>query len=287
MAKMDRSSLRSPGDVEGIHGVDFSGARNAGAKIWIASCTIVGDVLVLEDCRPAETLPDSARNRDRCLAALREFISAKQKCAFGLDFPFGLPRDLVKASNWEQFVLSFGKRYPDPKEFWRASHSASDGHEWKRVTDKNDKTPFSPYNLRLYRQTYYGIRGVLAPLVQRKSVHVLPMQGVPPGSKPWLLEVCPASTLIRMELRVSYKGRAEKHPGEKSLARAIILKRIESTGAVSIPAPALRGRVLEDYHGDALDSVIAAFATFRAIKKLARSPVSGTDADMIEGHVYV
>jgi hypothetical protein len=46
----------------------------------------------------------------------------------------------------------------------------------------------------LFRQTCFGIRSVLAPLVRDGLVSVVPMQR-PAADKPWLLEICPASTL--------------------------------------------------------------------------------------------
>ena len=100
-----------------VYGVDFSGAKKAGSKIWIASALIVRDVLKLEDCFQAKDLPGSAAKRDSCLRALYYFISSQKTCAFGLDFPFSLPSQLVEANDWEEFVLSFGNRYPDPEEF--------------------------------------------------------------------------------------------------------------------------------------------------------------------------
>jgi hypothetical protein len=121
----------------------------------------------------------------------------------GLDFPFSLPRRLVEANNWEEFVLSFSSRYPDAEKFRQSCWGTAGNCEEKRDTDRKSKTPFSPYNRRLYRQTYYGIRDVLVPLVRDKVVSVLPMQGVA-SDKPRLLEVCPAYTLERMGQRRPY-----------------------------------------------------------------------------------
>jgi hypothetical protein len=48
----------------------------------------------------------------------------------------------------------------------------------------------------------------------------------------------------------------------------------------------IRGNVRDDDEGDALDSVIAAGATFRAVRALGDSPEPET-ASVLEGKVYV
>lgn len=266
-----------------VCGIDFSGAKKAGNKIWIATAIIVENALQIEDCCQAKDLPNSATERDQCLRALLRFISVQKACAFGLDFPFGLPKRVIKANSWEEFVLSFGNRYPDPEQFRKACWEAAGDCEERRETDRKSQTPFSPYNHRLYRQTYYGIRDVLAPLVRDQLACMLPMQRASPNV-PWLFEICPASTLKRMGLRQPYKGNDKDR--DKRVIRAHILEGIERTGVVIIKSSALRSTILDDQGGDALDSVIAAFATFRAVRSLVHSIVPGTGTYILEGYVY-
>jgi hypothetical protein len=271
--------MRSSDRPRQVYGIDFSGAKDAGKKIWIASGIIDGDALQIEDCRRAEALPGSGRSRDRCLAALKDFIGREKTAVFGLDFPFGLPRALIKQDRWESFVLSFPDDYPSPEAFRRACHATAGGRELKRATDRKSQTPFSPYNLRLYRQTYYGIRDVLYPLLRDQLVYVLPMQSALPD-RPWILEICPASTLKQKGLYQPYKGRSEEH----RQAREHIIKKIEEK-ALSIPAK-LQAEIVADHQGDALDSVIATFATFRALHNPA-DPTPEDNAYKLEGYVYV
>lgn len=262
-----------------VYGVDFSGAKKAGNKIWIAVATITDEALIIEDCYQAKNLPGSSVERDQCLDALQNFISTQKECAFGLDFPFGLPSFLVQDNTWEEFILSFSNHYPDPAAFRNICWIAAGNSERKRDTDQVNKTPFSPYNRRLYRQTYYGIRNVLAPLVQNRLVSVCPMQKGLKGN-PWLLEVCPASTLKKIGLYfVPYKGANQ----ETGASRLRILEGIKKTGFLLIQTPVLESKILGDSNGDALDSVIAAFAAFR---NLVRSSCLENAKDMLEGHVY-
>jgi len=270
-----------------VYRVDFSGATNAGNKIWIASGTIARNALKIEDCLQAKDLPSSTAERDQCLRSLRDFISTQKERAFGLDFPFGLPRKVVEANNWEEFVLSFCDYYTAPEQFRITCRTAARGLELKRATDIKAEAPWCAYNLRLYKQTYYGIRDVLAPLIREQLVCVLPMQNIS-ANIPWLFEVCPASTVKKkLGIASSYKGGAKETYKEKYLVRERILRQMEEIGDLVIADSDLRSRILSDRHGDALDSVIAAFATFRALRNLSYSPVLRSDTYALEGYVYV
>jgi hypothetical protein len=263
-----------------IYGVDFSGAAQAGKKIWLAQGVIEEEAWSIEACYRGADLPGSSVGRDRCLAALRDFISGAGASAFGLDFPFGLPGQLLKERRWEDFVLSFAERYTSPEAFRQACRASATGKELRRVTDKESRTPFSPYNLRLYRQTYFGIGDVLAPLVREGMACILPMQPATPG-RPWVIEICPASTLRRAGLNGLYKGVRQEHYA----ARARILEELERSVPLTIPA-ALRSTILDDNEGDALDSVVAAVAVWRALR--SESPTVGDNAAYtLEGYVYV
>ena len=70
---------------------------------------------------------------------------------------------------------------------------------------------------------------VIFPLVRDKSACILPFDKPIPG-KPWILEVCPASTLKRlMKNKVpSYKGSEE----EKEKNRREILDVVKNEGVV-------------------------------------------------------
>lgn len=274
---MEKVNLRNQ-----VYGVDFSGASDAGKKIWLARGIIEGDSPRIEWCQRGDCLPGSGKRRDRCLVALRELIGKATAAVFGLDFPFGLPQALVAQEDWESFVLSFPERYPSPGAFRHLCREAAGGRELRRATDRESRTPFSPYNLRLYRQTYFGLRDVLHPLVRDGRASVLPMQRALPD-RAWLLEICPASTLKREGRYRPYKGRTDEHRA----ARASILEQLEAADTVSIPDHDVRSAVLEDRGGDALDSVIAALAAFRALRAPTPFTVEDHDTYALEGYVYV
>lgn len=230
-------------------------------------------------CQPIRLLPNSSKLRDPALAALCSFIGSSKEAIFGLDFPPGIPHQLVQDSDWRSFINSFPNRYPDCDRFRKICTQAALGRELKRATDLESATPHSAYNLRLYKQTYYGIRSVVGPLVTTGIACLLPMQD-PEDDKPWLVEVCPASTLKRAGLYISYKGSSNTClENRKTILRG--LKEIAPYALLISESV-----VLKDKGGDALDSFIAALATFRAYRqgKLQRT---NTHPFTIEGFVYI
>src|SRR5262249_55316232 len=148
--------------------------------------------------------------------------------------------------------------------------------EPKRVTDVESKTPWCAFNIRLYRQSYHGMAEVLRPLVIANKALVLPMQAPRPDLS-WLIETCPASALRHFGWRGSYKGAAL---GDQ---RRRILKALQEAGLLNALPRFLSARVVEDAGGDALDSIIAALATGRALRDLAIGLGGG---DRLEGRVY-
>jgi len=269
-----------------IHGVDFSGARRAGRKIWIASGQTDGERLVIQRLVRAADLPDSKSERDVALRALRRFIAERPGDAFGLDFPFALADEMIEERTWKAFALAFGARYRSPEAF-RARCRKAGKPERKRVTDIDAKTPFSPYHLWLHRQTFYGIRDVLAPLVRDGLACVLPMQKARAG-RAWILEICPASTLKKLseelgkKLYIPYKGRG----AERREARKCILGTLECCTQLHVCDDHLRETIIADPEGDALDSVVAALGVDRALRHCAFPRQDWQPVFAREGYVY-
>jgi hypothetical protein len=267
-----------------VHGVDFSGAADAGRKIWIASGRARDGVLCISACRPALALPGGGLARDDALAALRAFIAAAGTSVFGFDFPFAVARELMGAPTWEAFARSFAARFETPLAFRRACLAGAAGRDLRRACDAAQRAPQAAYHQRLYRQTYYGIRDVLAPLVVAERVCVVPMHAPQPG-RPWLLEICPAVTLKLLRLYRPYKGYTATHRA----ARAEILAALEAGAAAPLAVrtdDTLRPVILDDPEGDALDAVIAALAAWRAVRDPGRLIPRDAPAHRLEGHIY-
>jgi hypothetical protein len=267
-----------------IYGIDFSGALYAGRKIWISLAVIKDGVLEIKDCFRGLSLPNSGSKIDDCLSALVTFIASHKNSIFGLDFPFGLPCPIAEnfgCETWNGFIFSFRGIFSSPQEFQRNCKHVFGRREAKRTTDRESNTPFSPYNLRLFKQTYFGITEVLYPLLKRASACVIPMQEII-DDKPLILEICPRSTLIREQIAdKKYKGKSKEHLEN----RRHILKRLTEKH-VTIPGNLSR-LILEDTAGDALDSVIAAFAVGKSLLNPTFPFPAGWKREYaIEGYVY-
>ncbi len=255
---------------------------NAGASIWIASGTRQGCLFVLQHVRRGDQLLGSSLEREVCYPALVRWIRSQGNSAIGFDFPFGLPQRLMAAENWRDFVLGFEERFPDAHQFRRWCRRRYPDRELKRLTDVAARTPFSPYNLRMFRQTYWGIRAVLAPLVATRSARVLPMQ-CPVAGIPWLLETCPASTLKDLDLYRRYKG---KNLNQRA-ARAEIFRALEVLGLLRSRDGRLTGIVTENAGGDALDAVVAAVAVARSLTRRDFPSLEARPEYRTEAVVYV
>src|SRR5579859_1532939 len=94
MSAVSRLKFRS------IYGVDFSGARLAGENIWIARLVRRRrsyELVELSRLRNLCATPD----REPALAYLVNRVAASQDALWGMDFPFGLPIEVVsEAASW-------------------------------------------------------------------------------------------------------------------------------------------------------------------------------------------
>ncbi|MGB8991211.1 MAG: hypothetical protein WCD80_04065 [Desulfobaccales bacterium] len=268
-----------------IYGIDFSGALYAGRKIWISLAVIKGGVLEIRDCFRGLSLPNSGSRLHDCLAALVTFIASHRNSIFGLDFPFGIPWAIIEKfnyENWLGFIAGFPKEFNSPHDFQRNCKEVTGQREAKRTTDLESRTPFSPYNLRLFKQTYFGITGILYPLLREGRACVIPMQPII-DDKPLILEICPRSTLVKEQIAAKkYKGKTPAHVKN----RRYILDSLKDKQVV-IPNHKLRRLILKDAGGDALDSVIAAYAVAKSLlNPTFPFPPGWKQEYALEGYVY-
>jgi hypothetical protein len=263
-----------------IFGVDFSGAKDAGRKIWISEGVINDNELQIRSCYPIfEIVLSKSKKRDACLSALRGLIISNTNSVFGMDFPFSLPDKLMSGKDWYSFVSEFPDEYDSADDFRKKMQQMGGKTELKRLTDVEVKAPFSIYNLWVYKQTYFGIRDVLRPLVTEEKACAVPMQE-PEFEKPWLMEICPASTLKSEDLYIGYKGRTEK---EEKKREYILSKLIENGITISEDT---EEKIIKNKDGDALDSFVAAYATYRSILKMNDIIGKLPDIYLREGYTF-
>jgi len=133
------------------------------------------------------------------------------------------------------------------------------------------------------RQTFHGLRDVVLPLVESGAI-ALPFDELPfdeiENENLWLLEICPASLLKKQKLYLSYKGKSISQREN----REIILRQMQQRVGLKI-SEEISERVFDDTEGDALDAVLAAVCTFRAMQN-PENLRARSEREKFEGRVY-
>lgn len=267
-----------------VRGVDFSGAVEPGTSIWLTegSWDAKTKTLTVERCQSA-TERFGETTRKPVLAALRTWLEAGG--VTGVDVSFGLPRPLLPAvPDWPAACRWVADEFDDVDALAmqsalkaRARESDVDGIELKRRTDVVAGAN-SPYSFITRYQTLHAIRDVLEPLVTGERVSVEPM--APRNAEATLLEAYPAATLRHLGLPDKKYKNDTKYPNAPG-RRETVLDGLRAWGIELDEG--LRPVVLKDSGGDALDSVVAAVATARAVER-AFEPTG--EYDRLEGCIY-
>ena len=180
-----------------VLGVDFSGASDAGRRIWIAEGRLSDSrAFELSSCVAAKDLPGSGIDPEQAVPALARHIAALNEARIGCDFPFSLPLSHISARTWRSFALRYAAEFADAESFRSVMRSRHNAIEHKRMTDRIAGTPFNSYNLRLYRQTWWGITGLLQPLVRAGRAIVRPQQKLAAGKQADLTVLSLAETSL-------------------------------------------------------------------------------------------
>lgn len=288
-----------------VFGVDFSAARDAGNHIWICRAHPGSDGIRVDSIDPLSELPGGAVDREGALRALVQKVAESPRSAWGFDFSFGLPQAILDtlapgmSRYGDQLDVVAGLGQAD--NFRERCIGASPAVELRRRTDDEASTPFSPYNLRIYKQTFHGLTEVVRPLRSRPGVVALPFDAIPPaglqaderlpfnrvasGAVPhiYLLEVCPASVLARLDYPThGYKGGG----GPAAEARQGLLRRLVDDGLVRPMSRVPRNRVIDDEEGNALDAVLAAVGAWHGTRDYDHAALRADPMYGLEGFVY-
>jgi hypothetical protein len=268
-----------------IYGVDFSGAKQAGRSTWVARLEPR-----VRRRGPAYTLAELANAGRRCgsperapaLAWLVEQVARSEGALWALDFPFGLPVEvLAPGSGWPaqlDWLGGWGEdAYGLGLECLRRAKALGGPMHIRRLTDAEAKAPFDCYHYRIIYQTFYGMRDVLGPLRLLRRTAILPFHYRRlANARRVLVEACPSSTLKRLGLPHQNYKQAEGGPltGKRRRTRRAILDGLRA----HVRIDACQRRVMmRNPGGDALDAVIAALGAAQAFacadhRAIARHP---------------
>lgn len=291
-----------------VFGVDFSAAEDAGNHIWVCRAHPGEQGIRIESVDPLSELPGGAVARDAALRALVHKVGESPRSAWGFDFSFALPAAVIATiapgargyGAHLDVVASFG----DAETMRDRCAEAGAPAELRRRADDVARTPFSPHDRHVYKQTFHGMVDVLRPLRGRPEVAVLPFDPLPEagetgapgggrlafnraaaGRTPhiYVMEVCPSSVLSTLEIAAAgYDGDDSRAAGR----RRDILGHLADTGVVRPTPRALRRRIIEQPGGDALDAVLAAIGAWRGYRTHDHGKLRADPAYGREGFVY-
>lgn len=222
-------------------GVDWSGGKKAHKKVWSAGVEFspTGCSLVTVG------RPFAAGGPPTVSGGFASWLAGQSFDTAGFDFCFGLHSDHIKALNLPAsgpaaVGAATQARWQTAEGFRQAV-----GQELKRKTDVTQAAPFAPTNLRMFRQTYWGLRAMLSVT-----------EAVPPWSYNTgrtVAEVLPAQVAKLIAPGCSYKkkgGAAE---------RTAMVAALKATCRMVVPE-ASEKILIDDKCGDAIDAVLAAVA---------------------------
>jgi hypothetical protein len=278
--------------INTIYGVDFSGAKLAGRNIWVARLerrpgVPKGRLYALAELECVERTCGTAE-RAAAIAHLVDRIASSDGALWAMDFPFGLPVEVLEpGARWPQQIRFLrqwgGDAYGVGLECLDRARKLGGPLHIRRLTDHEARTPFDCYHYRIIYQYFYGVRDVLGPLVSTRGTAILPFQyGRLPTARRVVVEACPGSTLKRLGLpHQNYKQPAggPLTPTRRRTRRAI-LDHLSRHVSVS---PGQHRVMMRNGGGDALDAVIAAVgahaawttADHRSIARHPRYPREG------------
>ena len=296
-------------NFESIYGVDFSGAKLAGQNTWVARAEptnppFSGGRNGRAQTSPRRTVPlrlvALSRLADLCgcadraaaLAHLVRLIRASENSLWAMDFPFGLPLEVLpKRTRWPgqlDFLRDWGDdAYAVGVECCGRARKLGGPMHIRRLTDSEAKAPFDCYHYRIIYQTFHGMRDVLRPLAappERPSSRSS-TAGSPPRRGCWS-KSCPASTLKRLAL----PHQNYKQPAGGPLTRRRRLTRHAILEGLSRHVrfdDRFRRVMMRNPGGDALDAVIAAVGGYQGWHAADHGAVARHARYSREGRLYV
>jgi hypothetical protein len=238
-----------------------------------------------------EKLSGSA-DRDAALAHLVELIAASEGALWALDFPFGLPIEVMDAgAHWPRqfdFLGAWGEdAYAAGLECVRRAQVLGGPMHIRRLTDAEARSPFDCYHYRIIYQTFFGMRDVLGPLRLLRHTAILPFQYRRLASaRRVLVEACPSSTLKRLSLPHNNYKQPEGGPLTRKRLRT---RRSLLDGLARHVRLDERQRrlMMRNAGGDALDAVVAAVGAAQAWAAADHGAIARHPRYPREGRLFV
>jgi len=241
-----------------IYGVDFSSAPTAKRPMVCAVCRLEGDRLTVSALEAGIT----------SLGAFEGLLRRPGPWHAGLDFPFGLPDEVVQALGWPGEWAGYvraaaglsASEFADLVSRFLESRPLGRRHAY-RQTDRIARA-LAPTNVRgvpTARMFHCG-----APLLLDAGVSVIPC--LPRACDRVVVEAYPRLVIRSLAgEHVQYKaargpeGRRRAAEARRAILDAILAGRLRSKYGISLEAnPDVLEKCAEDHTGDTLDAVLCA-----------------------------
>ena len=259
-----------------IYGVDFTCAPRRAKPITVASGILKNGALSIEENEKLESFE-----------AFEAFLQRPGPWIGGFDFPFSLPRELVRDLGWPaqwsalvRHCSAFGRmEFRNALDAYRASRPSGMKYA-HRATDlpAGSSSPMKLVNPPVALMFHEGARRLLDAGVDIPQL-------LENGDSRVALEAYPG-LLVRKQLgmRDSYKAdaRGEQTPARKT-ARKRVLDALRAGEPLGIRVQAKAEPLIEDGSGDLLDAVICAVQAAWA----ARRPRYGLPEDAPSGEGWI
>jgi hypothetical protein len=264
-----------------VYGVDFTCAPRRAKPITVASAVLKAAGLHLQAIEKLQSFGE-----------FESFLARPGPWIGGFDFPFSLPRELVRDLGWPDqwaklldFCFAFSRQqFREALDAYRATRET--GRKYAhRATDlpAGSSSPMKLVNPPVALMFHEGARRLLASGVEIPSL----MNG---DKKRVALEAYPG-LLVRKQLgiRVSYKSdtRAE-HTESRRLARKMVVRALKAGKPLGIrmeTGRALEKQLIEDGSGDCLDAAICAVQAAWAWARHRRNYGLPAGIDPLEGWI--
>jgi hypothetical protein len=228
-----------------VYGVDFTSAPRRGKPIVVSVCEFENERLYLEGI---DKLVD--------FEAFEAFLRRPGPWVGGFDFPFGLPRELVRDLGWPRdwrrlvgFCAALSRNeWRGILDGYRATRAVGSKYA-HRATDRpaGSSSPMKLVNPPVALMFHEG-----APRLLEAGVH---LPGLAEGDRARIaLEAYPGFFARKVLGRASYKSDTRsKHTAQRRHARLRVLNALQIE-----TSPKLKSILLEDGSGDSLDATVCA-----------------------------
>jgi hypothetical protein len=238
-----------------IYGIDFTSAPSRKKPITCAVCKLQINHLRVQDCLKLVSFSD-----------FEAFLRSNGPWVAALDFPFGLPSDLISNLGWPerwedylQIISLMGKKMFEEtlKCYWKSRAKGDKLHLRKTDILAGARSPMMLYRVPVGKMFFEGATRIL-----QANVSMLPCR--PMANSRIVVESYPALVARKFIGKQSYKSdERSKQTKDREMTRLEIVNGLRSSKIEKLYglrvelSDEISERLVEDPMGDELDAVLS------------------------------